>query len=240
MDILEHRDHTRRPLTSIFETIFISTIESNDPTVSLESDSREYEVEVYVSDLDVDAIASESTHTEHQEQWGIYVPKTDQNASDGSVRVRRTLITYPDGGDDGLELVLTVKTKVEDGSRIETNTFVGHETFIQFRMMADSGLIKTRYFLPFTHEEIDFVAEVDVFSNGDGEILPWIKVDIEYPKDVDSSSITIDPSVLPKVLQPASPDKVHVVTPEDPMDSPVRKEVAKLYKQYFTTTNVHL
>lgn len=223
-------------MSSIFERMVFPT----DSNYSPENDSREYEIEVYVEGLDIAAIASESTHKEAQEQWGVYVPKSDENVSYGSVRVRRTLTYKGKGTEPELNLVLTVKTSREGGGATETNTFVGSETFNQFSAMADQGLVKTRYYIPFKFEELELVAEVDVFTNKEGATVPWVKIDIEYPNDSDYSTHPITPDVLPEVLRPASPSKVHVVTPSDTMDSPVKQSVQKLYEKYFCSKNKHL
>lgn len=224
-------------MSSIFERIMYQSIEQGGSSLSMESDSREYEIEVYVEGLDIAAIVSESTHKEEQEQWGVYIPKDDNNASFGSVRVRRTLTFRDKESEPELNLVLTTKTQGVDGGAIETNTFVGHETFQQFASMADSGLIKTRYFIPFSFEQLSLIAEVDVFTNKEGETVPWTKIDIEYPEGVDYSTHPITPSALPAPLQPTSPDKVYVVAPSDLKDSPVRKKVEALYERYFRAKN---
>lgn len=225
-------------MSNIFERLVFQ--QTQCPNTSFENSSREYEIEVYVEGLDIEAIASQSTHKEEQEQWGAYVPKTDDNISHGSIRVRRTLTFKDKNTEPELNLVLTVKTAAEDGGAVETNVFVGSETFSQFAAMADQGLVKTRYYIPFKFEELDLIAEVDTFLNKAGEQVPWTKIDIEYPEGTDYSTHPITPAALPEVLRPSDPSKVHVVTPSDANDSDVKKKVKKLYDQYFCSKNKHL
>ena len=52
-------------------------------TASFESTDVEFEYEVYLHNPDLEYIASNSPHKVLQEQYGIYVPKSDKNASTG-------------------------------------------------------------------------------------------------------------------------------------------------------------
>ncbi len=225
-------------MSSIFERLMFGELSST----SMESTSREYEVEVYVEGLDIDAIDSISGSKELQEQWGTYIPKGKENASDGRIRSRKTSSYIKQGKWNylGTEYRMTIKTTDPEGGDLESELSVEEAVFKQFAYIADQGMVKTRYKIPFKYEELDLVAEVDTFKNDQGDYIPWVKIDIEYPEGYDYSTHPLTSDVLPKILQPSSPDKVHVVSPEDPKDTPVRKKVKKIYDKYFLKPNKHL
>lgn len=124
-------------------------------------------------------LLKEAKGMEHQEQWEIRIEKTDKNAVTGKFRVRKTV---KDGADP--EYVLTCKTAGKDEGSIEVGVPVSEQMFTQFKMMAEGGMVKDRYFFPV--EGSDLVWEVDMFLRkgsqpGSGEYEDWCKIDLEVP-----------------------------------------------------------
>lgn len=114
-----------------------------------------------------------SAGMEKQEQWEIKLPKTAKNATSGTMRVR---LTQVEGQPD--EYVFTTKTPMPDGtSKVETPLPSSVAHFLQFRMMAESGMRKDRFHFPV--EGTDLVWEVDVFPKADGTYHDICKIDLE-------------------------------------------------------------
>lgn len=226
-------------MDTVFERMMFGNLST---TSSFEATEREYEVEVYVEGLDIDAIDSSKLSKELQEQWSVYIPKGPENITDGRIRVRKSVKMERQYEWDPkvVDHYLTIKTNDRDGGDLESEIEIEKLVFDQFTELANQGMVKTRYFFPFEYEGLEFVAEVDTFKNDQGEYIPWVKIDIEYPEGYDYSTHPLTHDVLPSILQPASPDKVHVVSPEDPKDVPVRKKVKEIYDRYFLKPNKHL
>ena len=116
---------------------------------------------------------------EHQEQWEIKLEKTEKNAAGGKWRIRKTVV---DGQDP--EYVLTCKTAGKEEGSIEVGVAVTEAMFTQFKMMAEQGMIKDRYFFPVEGSEL--VWEVDMFFKkgsqpGSKDYEDWCKIDLEVP-----------------------------------------------------------
>lgn len=118
---------------------------------------------------------------EHQEQWQIEIPKTDDNANTGRIRVRKTI---PEG--QAAEYVLTSKTKdPRTGGSIEVSTPCTEDVFTQFKILSGDGMLKDRFFYP-VEDESGLVYEVDMFYKpgaqpGSREYFDWCKIDLEVP-----------------------------------------------------------
>jgi hypothetical protein len=192
---------------------------------SFEGSGIEYEVEIYLENFDLSQIQAMASSKEHQEQWGIYVPKTDQNASGGSLRVRKTIFQ------DGTTLLEDCcKTELGENGKFEDESTVSEARFKQFELLADQGLIKVRYVVPSeTRVGVAFKYEVDVFYNKAGELVPWAKVDVEFEKG----------TVLSPDEIPFTRDTLLFVTPEDKAADKdgIRAKVGAMYKKYFCATN---
>ena len=222
---------------TVFERMMFTT-----SSESFENTSREYEIEVYVRDLDIEHIDSISLQKTAQEQWGVYIPRASKNVSDGRIRARKSIVLTRKGkweADDPIYHI-TIKTKGKDDGDIESEIDGTEGIFKQMSLMSDQGMVKTRYTIPFEYEELKILAEIDVFHNDQGELVPWSKIDIEYPEGSDYSTHPIRPSDLPEVLKPKSPENVYIVAPSDPKDSDVRKKVNEIYDRYFLKTNKYL
>lgn len=191
---------------------------------SFEASQIEYEVEVYLKDYDIAQVKSMATSQCSQEQWGIYVPKTDDNASSGSLRVRKTT---------DQELVVkyeqATKTNAGDQGKNEHELETDEVQFNMFKQLADQGLIKTRFEVPGQLASgFDFKYELDAFYNNRGMLVPWLKIDIELPPGT-----AFDPSLIPFKY-----DEMIIITPEQKgVDKATEDKVAELYKTYFTSKN---
>lgn len=147
------------------------------PVISLESapgpDGKtqvETEIEIYgtmrnMNDLDA------ATGWEIQEQWGLYVPGSNDNAGSGNVRVR---MSQKSTGEP--VYVLTTKVKAEKGN-LECEAPSSVDMFNLFKVLASSGLRKKRYYFPIAGTDMEF--EVDVFTGPTGAPVPHVKIDLE-------------------------------------------------------------
>jgi hypothetical protein len=135
----------------------------------------EKEIEIYGLMRNMDEL-DKASGWELQEQWGLYVPKTDLNAASGGPRVRMT-----QKSDGEVEYVLTTKTKRSDGSN-ECEEVSSQGMFDLFKLLADQGLRKKRFFFPIEGTSMKF--EVDVFSGPTGAPEPHVKIDLELTDDL--------------------------------------------------------
>lgn len=178
-----------------------------------EASNIEYEVEIYAIPRSLPDVLSMAKFHEQQEQWGIYVPKTEKNSSDGNIRVRKSVDV-----EGNVSYVSCSKTKLPDGSRQEEEFESSEIQFNQFRAMASDGLIKTRYQLPISVSGKDIVLEIDVFKDA-----RWIKIDAE-----------VDPGTkISKDDIPFEIDEIVIVDPSEP-DPTVKEKVAKIYDTFLT------
>lgn len=139
---------------------------------------------VYHAILEDMSVLNNAAKIEKQEQWEIKIPKTENNLYGGRLRVRKT---YIPNVRSKAQYIFCSKTKNENGN-LEVELVSTKDQFDQFVAMADSGMIKTRYYFPIPdtnrlggENEWDnaLVWEIDVFENNQGEIVPWVKIDIE-------------------------------------------------------------
>lgn len=196
---------------------------------SFEATELEYEIEIYLEGYDIEQIRSMSTGAEAQAQWGIYVPKSEKNATSGSIRVRKTenLAT------EDVKYIRTTKTNKKDKGNLENERETDQTEFEQFEQMSEEGLIKTRYFVPIRLEDqgIEVTLEVDAFTNKAGVFVPWVKIDAEVEQGVE-----IRPEHIPFTYK-----KMHIVTPERKQtDKALVEEIGKLYEEYFRSKNIHI
>lgn len=120
---------------------------------------------------------------EDHDQWEIDIARSERNASSGRIRVRKTTSEQGD-----VDYVLTSKIKMagmvpEDHANLEVPTPSSQAQHEQFKLLADKGMIKRRFFFPVSGSEL--VWEVDVFFTGKKAIQPelryrpWVKLDLE-------------------------------------------------------------
>ena len=162
--------------------------------------------------------------SELNEQWEIRVPKTEDNAGEGCLRVRKT---HPKGKDP--YYVMTTKVKANaDGDKLELPIPSNEDQFKMFRFLAGKGMIKERFFFPIMGT--DLVWEVDMFPKGDGTYHEWCKIDLEVESrdtELPTLPMTFAEVILPKGFGNLS-DEEH--------DS----KVSALYDQFFITKNPYL
>jgi len=212
-------------MSDLIEDLAFTRVESAE--ASFEASSVEYEVEIYLEGFDIEEIKSKAVTHCSQEQWGIFVPKTDANASSGSIRVRKSVSV-----DDETKYELTTKTSAGDSGKNEHEIDTDDVQFEQFKRFADQGLIKTRYEFPGQLEGgIDFTYEVDVFYNARGELVPWVKIDAELPVGT-----PFNPEMIPLTYT----DRI-LITPElKGRNEVLEKKIANLYEKYFRAMNVYV
>lgn len=110
--------------------------------------------------------------TEFQKQFELRIPKSEDNLSAGRIRVRATSL------DNGIfEYVQTTKIKTEGGEN-ETSVKVTEDVFEQFKLLANAGMVKTRYIYDIPDRQEKW--EVDVFRLESGALANWVKIDFEF------------------------------------------------------------
>lgn len=185
---------------------------------------QEKELEIYGTLKDF-SVLENATGWELQEQWGLYIPKTAKNAGSGGPRVRKTTLSSGE-----VTYVLTTKVKEADGNA-ECEQDTSEDMFTMFKRLAESGLLKKRYFFPIGDTGLKF--EVDVFCGNDGQPVPQVKIDLEIPEDL---SANFDPS---KVKLPFELDEVRIIAPGRKNDEDL-KYVRKLFSEKYDVPNPFL
>lgn len=208
-----------------------------DYQLSMEDDSTgvtSKEIEyVYYAKLTDPSILDKATMVEDQEQWNIKVPKTDKNAAEGRIRVRKTT------KGNTVQYVMTMKVESQALGAVNTqnNTSVvtasqsmrevgleaSEDAFEMFKLISDNGMIKTRYSLPV--EGTDLVFEVDRFVLPNGEYSNWVKIDLEVKGSLDE---------LPKLPDGFS-DVIY--NQKDKQTNGEKELIWKLYEEVFLTKN---
>lgn len=191
---------------------------------------------VFYAKLTDPSILEKASHVEQQQQWSIKIDKTDKNYCSGQIRIRRT-------DDNGkVSYVQTVKTPIKplQGDTGQSDTSVAdasqnmlevaidasEDAFKQFKLIADQGMIKTRYTFPIEGTELKF--EVDVFHLANGEKSQWVKIDLEVDRPLES----IPP--LPEGFSEAILNQKYDQTDEE------KQLIRSLYENVFLTKNEYL
>lgn len=207
---------------SSLEQAFFGEVLNAPLTVSNEADSNEREVEVYGYLADLGVLETLAKDYEEHEQWGLYIPRTSENAATGNIRVRRI---EKAGTNTYIE---TSKVKQDDGNDEEENE-VSKRRFEHFKLFATQGLIKRRYNIP-AQDRADYLFEVDVFTTPDGGQCHWVKIDIELPAGRSADSIPELPFDL---------TDTRVIPPGHKSDEDLAF-VRKLFDEHFNSRNAHL
>lgn len=130
----------------------------------------------YYAKLVDEAQLEKADSREDQEQWSIRVAPSDKVTFAGELRVRRC-----EKPGEQPRFILTSKTfKVGDFGKVESETEVSEDMFLQFRKLSNSGMIKTRYCF---NRADGLVWEVDVYKSPDGQRIDWVKIDLEVKDD---------------------------------------------------------
>jgi CYTH domain-containing protein len=152
--------------------------------ISLEGDGQtKLEMEYVFFGKIVDMSELEKAEgSETHEQWELRrFPKEGQRYH-GAIRVRKTSSTTGRGKTDYELTLKTIDSESNVIGKQETEIDVTPDMFDQFRRLAANGMIKTRYFFPFQHEDQNLIWEVDVFKGRNGETSEWCKIDLEVQK----------------------------------------------------------
>lgn len=172
---------------------------------------------------------------EIQEQWGLWVDKTDKNAGSGSNRVRKTITKQIVNGEfdnvnSATSYVMTTKLKRNDGSALEIASQSSEDGLKAFRLLADSGMIKHRYRFPIPGTELTW--EVDAFiepgeSKYSTKYVGWVKIDLEV-KDINQPI-----PALPDGFTDMFDSKIENPTPE-------QQEIIDKMQGYLSLPNPHV
>lgn len=138
-----------------------------------------------------------ANRAEIQEQYIIPIEKTEENAGQGAIRVRK--ITARNGRS---RYELTTKNKMDVGDNIEVTVPTSKENFIQFKVLSTVSMLKHRY--TFKINGTDKKWEVDVVPDGNGSYYPWARCEIEVDdlndKNVPELPLEVEELILPPEL----------------------------------------
>ena len=157
---------------------------------------REKEFTVFARILNFSQL-KQANRAEIQEQYIIPIEKTEENAGQGAIRVRK--ITARNGRS---HYELTTKNKMDVGDNIEVTVPTSKENFIQFKVLSTVSMLKHRY--TFKIKGSDKKWEVDVVPDGNGSYYPWARCEIEVDdlndKDVPELPLEVEELILPPEL----------------------------------------
>jgi hypothetical protein len=191
---------------------------------------KEIEFTYYGQLNDVNEVISNAKSSEAHEQWEIKIPKTDDNAGSGQMRVRKT----SDLDGKNVSYKQTTKTKTKDGHRIEIGITTSEDGFKQFSIMSNRGMYKDRYNFPIDGLTIEFDLYYDkkVFDEtGKKDYHDWCKIDIELPKTDHH---------LPDITQlPVSFKQLITSQPEE-QSAEEKAKIQELYDTLFLSPNLYL
>ena len=177
---------------------------------------------VFYGKLDHPEELKNAQSAQHQEQWMIKVPKTDDNAGSGTMRVR-----MEHGYGETPRYIFTTKAKSADGHNVEHEVPTTKDHMDLMKVLADKGMVKTRYTFPITGTQL--VWEVDVFTDEEGLAAPYVKLDLEVPQGVILDAIPPFPVTLSDVV---TGDEIKV-------DPTADAKVARWHDEHFLRRNVH-
>ena len=181
--------------------------------------NREIEYEYYGKLIDLSQLDKASSK-EHHEQWEFKIPKTENNAGKGRIRVRKTI-----KNDGTIEYVNTTKSILEKSNdRIELSIPTTEDGFKQFRILSDTGMIKDRYMFPVD----DYVFEVDMFLKPDGTYHEYCKIDLEVKSKTEN--IPEIPIKLEDLIINQYGNRTNIEI----------KLLDKLFKECFISRNIYL
>ena len=157
---------------------------------------REKEFTVFAHILNFSQL-KKANRAEIQEQYIIPIDKTEENAGQGAIRVRK--ITARNGRS---RYELTTKNKMDVGDNIEVTVPTSKENFIQFKVLSTVSMLKHRY--TFKIKGDDKKWEVDVVPDGNGSYYPWARCEIEVDdlndKNVPELPLEVEELILPPEL----------------------------------------
>lgn len=201
--------------------LFQLALEGAEPTGTA---NKEIEHVYYANITDLSFL--EGVAVEHQEQWAIVIPKTEDNKCKGNIRVRAT---HDGASESDWNYIFTTKTfdlGAVGKTEVELTTTKDH--FEQFKLLAEKGMRKDRYVIPI--EGTDLKWEIDFFLTqdskfGERKYHPWVKIDIE---------VTSANTVIPEFPFPTN----RIIT--EPFGKRTEEDerlVTSLYDDEFVTRN---
>ena len=137
---------------------------------------REIEHTIFARLLNFEQLKS-ATHAEVQEQYVVSVDKSEENAGEGQIRVRK--ITDRSGN---TRYEMTTKNTVKDG-KVEVTIPTTEENFTQIKVLSNLSMLKHRYTFPI--KGTDYKWEVDAVPDGNGGYFPWVRAEIEVKSKED-------------------------------------------------------
>lgn len=137
---------------------------------------REIEHTIFARLLNFEQLKS-ATHAEVQEQYIVSVDKSEENAGEGQIRVRK--ITDRNGN---TRYEMTTKNVVKDG-KVEVTIPTTEENFTQIKVLSNLSMLKHRYTFPI--KGTDYKWEVDAVPDGNGGYFPWVRAEIEVKSKED-------------------------------------------------------
>lgn len=154
---------------------------------------REKEFTVFARILNFSQL-KKANRAEIQEQYIIPIDKTEENAGQGAIRVRK--ITARNGRS---RYELTTKNKMDVGDNIEVTVPTSKENFIQFKVLSTVSMLKHRY--TFKIKGDDKKWEVDVVPDGNGSYYPWARCEIEVD-DLNDKNVPELPLEVEELISP--------------------------------------
>nr|DAI56401.1 MAG TPA: hypothetical protein [Bacteriophage sp.] len=137
---------------------------------------REIEHTIFARLLNFEQLKS-ATHAEVQEQYIVSVDRSEENAGEGQIRVRK--ITDRSGN---TRYEMTTKNVVKD-DKVEVTIPTTEENFTQIKVLSNLSMLKHRYTFPI--KGTDYKWEVDAVPDGNGGYFPWVRAEIEVKSKED-------------------------------------------------------
>ena len=139
-----------------------------------------------------------------QEQVSMLLPKTDKNLVGGVLRVRKTVEA---NGEVDYKLTIKQKHSGGDGQPLNTeaNVKVDENVYLQVAGIAESLVVKHRYYYPIEGTDLEW--EVDAAPDNEGGYHEWVRLEVEVPnKDYKLPELPFptEEVILPLVIQEAS------------------------------------
>lgn len=186
-----------------------AVVDSDDAETVVELERTYYGKLVDASDL------LKAASSVEQEQWSVSSKLPEGCKYGGAIRVRSI---------NDETFVMCIKN-YEHGKRgvLEHEFEINREGFEAVRRISPSGMRKTRYCFPI--EGTEYCWEVDVFKDADGNLAPWVKVDLEV------NDLNFQVPEFPVRLENAFEDAPHKRSPE------MQKVVENLYSKYMSIPN---
>lgn len=183
--------------------------------------SAEIERVIYARVTNFDFL-ERATGAERQEQWSVKIPKTEENAGSGSIRVRKVTNLREPGA--AVQYVLTTKLDIgNQGSSAETSEQSSVDQFNVFKYLANKGMLKDRYI--FSIEGSDLNWEVDCFPKPGEMYYEWVKIDLEHwPRDKELPQL---PMVVAEMIDGS----------EGQQTEEAKAKISKLYEEVFLMAN---